>query len=87
MNRQQAEHILDAYVDMHRECGGEDACVASLRKIILDAMTEYKTTYINGNTLPPWATVNPPKPLVTYTNGIHAECTGIDPLFRRQTTG
>ena len=47
MNRQQAEHILDAYTDMHRECGSEDACVESLREVILDAMTSYRVTTPN----------------------------------------
>ena len=61
MNRQQAEHILDAYVRM-RMRGGDDDAVDSLREVILDAMTQYKST---SN---PWTITYPPKPLVTYTN-------------------
>ena len=89
MNRQQAEHILDAYTDMHRECGDDDVCVKSLREVILDAMTQYKTV---SN---PWTITYPPKPLVTYTakeypanwDGTpNVTCTGIDPMFKQQTT-
>ena len=86
MNRQQAEHILDAYVDMHRECGCEDVCVVSLREVILDAMTEYKQT---SN---PWTITYPPKPLVTYTqyptnwDGTpKVTCSGIDPSYEQTT--
>jgi hypothetical protein len=71
MNRVHAEHILDAYTDMHRECGSEDACVESLREVILDAMTGYKPQMISaspGITLP---VDNTPK--VTWT--------GYDPLY------
>lgn len=42
MNREQAEHILEAYIDM--ECGGGDSKARqSLREVILDAMTEYRS--------------------------------------------
>ena len=67
MNRQQAEHILDAYTDMHRECGDEDACVKSLREVILDAMTTYKAVPYPTITVPnvTQPTPNYIKPIVT----------------------
>lgn len=43
MNREQAEHILDAYVQTIRFVDDEEPSVA-LREVILDAMTEYKTS-------------------------------------------
>lgn len=40
MTRQQAEHILDAYLEL--ECaGGDNKARQSLRAVILDAMTSY----------------------------------------------
>lgn len=91
MNRQQAEHILDAYVQTVKFVDDEEPSVA-LREVILDAMTEYRTTYNPGITLSPWTTANPPKPLVTYTTAdkmptVAATFSGIDPLFKQQTTG
>lgn len=54
MNREQAEHILEAYINL--ECGGGDnKARQSLREVILDAMTEYKskpTTTWPGITIP-----------------------------------
>lgn len=54
MNREQAENILEAYINM--ECGGGDnKARQSLREVILDAMTEYRskpTTTWPGITLP-----------------------------------
>ena len=38
MNRQQAEHILDAYARM-RMRGGDEEAVDALREVILDVMT------------------------------------------------
>lgn len=38
MNRQQAEHILEAYVCLRMQNGDEEAADA-LREVILDAMT------------------------------------------------
>lgn len=76
MNREQAENILEAYINM--ECsGGDNKARQSLREVILDAMTEYKpqtiTTYPRI-TLP---ADNTPK--VTWT--------GHDPLYGTCTTG
>ena len=78
MNREQAENILEAYINM--ECsGGDNKARQSLREVILDAMTEYKTQRVStypGITLP---VDNTPK--VTWT--------GNDPLtlFGTCTTG
>lgn len=71
MNREHAEHILDAYANLHRVCGGEDACVESLREVILDAMTEYKTQTVS--TYPNITLPADGKPWVTFT--------GVDPLY------
>ena len=49
MNREQAEHILDVYINM--EC--DNKAQESLREVILDAMTSYKTV--------------PSYPSITYT--------------------
>lgn len=46
MNREQAEHLLDAYVGME-SCGGDDKARAALREVILDAMTSYRVTTPN----------------------------------------
>jgi len=45
MNRQQAEHILDAYVRIRMNEADSDASDA-LREVILDAMTSYGTMTI-----------------------------------------
>lgn len=43
MNRQQAEHVLEAYISL--ECsGGDNNARAALREVILDAMTSYRVT-------------------------------------------
>ena len=76
MNREQAENILEAYINI--ECGGGDnKARQSLREVILDAMTEYKTQKVAtypGITLPADG-----KPWVTFT--------GNDPLHGTCTTG
>ncbi len=38
MNRQQAEHILDAYVRLRIQ-GGDEEATGALREVVLDAMT------------------------------------------------
>ena len=78
MNREHAEHLLDAYVWMRMREFDPDASDA-LREVILDAMTEYKPQMISaspGITLPADGT-----PKVTWT--------GNDPLtlFGTCTTG
>lgn len=60
MNRQQAEHILDAYVRMRMRENDEydeDASDA-LREVILDAMTEYKTSGITVTPGITWPSTN-----------------------------
>lgn len=48
MNKEQAGHILDAYVEL--ECaGGDSKARQSLREVILDAMTSYKTSSYVSN--------------------------------------
>ena len=89
MNREQAEHILEAYINL--ECdGGDNMARQSLREVILDAMTEYRN---DSNTTHPGITLG--KPLVTYTgtgivpiswDGTHkVTCSGIDPAFGLNT--
>lgn len=46
MNRQQAEHILEAYINLENS-GGDNKARAALREVILDAMTSYKASTIN----------------------------------------
>jgi len=47
MNRQQAEHLLDAYVEL-KDMGSDCPLCAidALREVILDVMTEYRTSTI-----------------------------------------
>lgn len=80
MNREQAEHILDAYVNL--ECdGGDNKARISLREVILDAMAymDKPNTVLPSITLPmnsyPHDWDNTPK----------VTCTGIDPSFKADT--
>ena len=51
MNREQAEHILDAYIEL--ECvGGDGKARQSLREVILDAMTGYRVATTPSITWP-----------------------------------
>ena len=43
MNRNHAEHILDAYVETKKLGKKYEAAANSLREVIVDAMTEYRT--------------------------------------------
>ena len=63
MNRQQAEHILDAYVQTVKFVDDEEPSVA-LREVILDAMTEYRTS---GVTVTPGITWPVTKPMTVPT--------------------
>lgn len=63
MNRQQAEHILDAYVRMSMRESEKDASDA-LRGVILDAMTDYGTS---GITVTPGITWPSTKPMTVPT--------------------
>ena len=53
MTRQQAEHLLDAYVDLENG-GGDNKARQSLREVILDAMASEppKTSTYRGITYP-----------------------------------
>ncbi len=72
MNREQAEHILDAYVRM-RMRGGDEEAAGALREVILDAMTSYRVTMpnITWPSTYPFTTPNtiPNKPIVTCDAG------------------
>lgn len=80
MNREQAEHILDAYVRMRMRESDNDASDA-LREVILDAMTEYrvKPTTWPGITIP---TTNYP---MNWDATPKVTCTGIDPAYNTNT--
>ena len=43
MNRNHAEHILDAYVETKKLGKKYENAAESLREVIIDAMTEYRT--------------------------------------------
>lgn len=65
MNRQQAAHILDAYVQTVKFVDDEEPSVA-LREVILDAMTEYRTSTITVPSITyPQTTPNWGKTIVT----------------------
>lgn len=65
MNRQQAEHILDAYIQTVKFVDDEEPSMA-LREVILDAMTEYRSSTITvPNITYPQITPNYGKPVVT----------------------
>lgn len=84
MNREQAEHILNAYVQMRMRESDKDASDA-LREVILDAMTGYKTS--GGITLTPGITW-PSKPLAIPTNWDgtpNVTCYGIDHAYKQAT--
>lgn len=73
MNREQAENILEAYINM--ECGGGDnKARQSLREVILDAMTEYRS---KPTTWPGITITSDGAPKVTWT--------GIDPALNANT--
>lgn len=68
MNRQQAEHILDAYVQTVKFVDDEEPSMA-LREVILDVMTEYRSSTVTvPNITYPQITPNYGKPIVT--NGV-----------------
>lgn len=65
MNRQQAEHLLDAYLNLENVDGDNNAR-QSLREVILDAMTTYKAvTYPNISYMPKDTQPYITKPIVT----------------------
>lgn len=89
MNREQAENLLDAYVELKDIVSDCPLCaIQALREVILDAMTlQTQQPTIFPITLPttqPWTG----KPIVTYTPyTVTATCSGIDPLFNQVTGG
>ena len=72
MNREQAQHILDAYVEM--ECaGGDNKARQSLREVILDAMTGYRVNTTPSITWPntyPITVPNVTQPTPNYVKPI-----------------
>ena len=84
MNREQAEHILDAYVHIkicefdkiYKPDWLPSDASAALREVILDAMTEYKVKPNYPSITYPYTYVNG-TPKVTYT--------GTDPVFNTTT--
>ena len=85
MNREQAEHILKAYVSMlyARDAGGGSDvgnAINSLREVILDAMTQYKQSTTQGITWPHAITVPATAP-TNWDGAPKVTCTGIDPAF------
>ena len=87
MNREQAENILEAYINM--ECGGWDnKARQSLREVILDAMTEYRVKSNYPSITYPYATwVDTTKTaLPTNWDGTpKVTCSGIDHAYRQAT--
>ena len=73
MNRQQAEHLLDAYVEL-KDIGSDCplCAIQALREVILDAMTMQTQPTITLPTTQPWTG----KPIVTYTP--YTGATGVD---------
>lgn len=74
MNRQQAEHILDAFLEMHsaykadsRQSVSVDKAYEAMREVILDAMTSYRATTAPSITWPTTQPLTVPtyKPIVT----------------------
>ena len=83
MNRTQAEHILDAYVDM-KCCGGDNKALSALREVILDAMTDCKPSGITMSS--PWKVETVPCSYPTdWSHTAKVTCTGIDHAFNQVT--
>ena len=81
MNRQHAEHILDAYVRMRMRESDNDASDA-LREVILDAMTEYRS---KPSTTWPGITLTAPNRSSNWDGTPKITCAGIDPAYRTST--
>lgn len=81
MNREQAGHILDAYINL--ECGsGDNNARASLREVVLDAMTEYRQSEHAQWPGITFATESYP---TNWDGTPKVTCSGIDPAFRINT--
>lgn len=66
MNREQAEHILDAYVALKVNHNDKTESINALHDVILDAMTEYRPSTITvPNITYPQITTTYGKPIVT----------------------
>lgn len=85
MNRQQAEHLLDAYVDLENGVG-HDKARQSLREVILDVMTEYGQTAKQSGVTYPHITLPATSYPTNWDGSPKVTYSGIDPLFK-QTTG
>jgi len=90
MNRQQAEHILDAYVGM-KYWNSDNQATDVLREVVLDAMTTERVVKEQVVSTYPRITIptteNPTYPYATWvSNSTKATCIGTDPLFD-STTG
>lgn len=87
MNREQAEHILDAYVRMGMRESDKDASDA-LREVILDAMTESEympKPYYPNITYPHTTWVDATKLPTNWDGTPKVTCTGVDPAFNINT--
>ena len=89
MNREQAGNILDAFV--LTLLGREEVDVAmpnahyALRAVILDAMTDCKSSGITMGS--PWKVETVPCSYPTNWDGTpKVTCTGVDPMFGRTTS-
>ena len=80
MNREQAEHILDAYLEVTELGSTQEQTANTLREVILDAMTEYKSNMSTG-----WQGYGITLPATSYPTDWDGSpkvtCTGIDPAF------
>ena len=85
MNRQQAEHLLDACIEMEL-IGADNNARSSLREVILDAMTEYRQTAKQSGMTYPCITLPATSYPTNWYGSPKVTCSGIDPLFK-QTTG
>lgn len=76
MNREQAEHILDAYVRMRMRESDKDASNA-LREVILDVMSEYRAKSVYPNiTYPHSVWVDTAKQPTDWDGAPKVTCTG-----------
>lgn len=64
MNRKQAEHLLDAYVNLENG-GGDNKARQSLREVILDAMEGYQSYSYPIITTTNYPSIAGDKPVVT----------------------
>ena len=79
MNREQAENILDAYVEntKSKSVNGKKAA-DSLREVILNAMTETRYCYYPLVTQPVRPAIEPYKPTITWRSEVETGQMGVD---------